>query len=955
MTEDVRQSENNGPGDESGIEQRVLSLVETLARELNPKRQVHVSLEASLQRDLGFDSLGLAELVLRAERAFGRRMPDDFIGRLETPLDIVREVAKSGGAIGPGIAQSAEGLPAKTTVAVPSAETTLTGVLEWHARHHPDRPHILLSDGYTETETLTYGDLAQSAGRIAAGMRAWGLEPGERVGIMLPTGREFFEVFFGTLFAGGVPVPMYPPLRMSQLEEHLRRQAGILSNSQAVLLIIPVEGKMLTTLLGAQIDTLRLACTIDDLREPGVEALVVPRQAEDLAMLQYTSGSTGDPKGVMLSHANLLANVRAMGEAIDATSEDVFVSWLPLYHDLGLIGAWFGSLYFAVPVVIMSPLRFIVRPESWLWAIHRNRATISAAPNFAFELCVKKIEDAAIEGLDLSSLRLVANGAEGVSAETLRRFTERFEPYGFRPEAMAPVYGLAENTVGLAFSAVDQLPIIDRVSRERLSKDGVATPAGSGETNPMVFVSSGIPLPGNQVRIVDDLGHEVGERRQGRLEFRGTSATAGYFGNAEKTKALIRDGWHDSGDLAYMSGGNIFITGRVKDIIIKGGRNIYPEEIEQAVGDLEGIRKGCVAVFASADPETGSERLIVVAEARNRDASVREGLQTLVAETVSDILGMPADEVVIAEPHAVPKTSSGKIRRTTTGELYESGNLGTPVRSLWLQVVRLGLLSGLPRLRRARRVVADMAYAAWWWLVLVSGAMATWPAVIILPNRRARWSFVRRAARLVLRLMGVPLKVSGVSVPASEAGVIVVNHSSYLDVAVLAATLPGEPVFVAKSELADQIVAGPFLRRLGARFADRAFVQAGLRDVEAFKDVVLGGQQLVVFPEATFFRMPGLLAFRLGAFSIASAAATPILPVVIRGTRSILRGEQWFPRRGSVEVEFLEPVAPSGSDFDAAVRLRDEVRNVMLTRCGEPDMATHEVVFPRDTDMHPEQ
>ncbi|NNE21904.1 MAG: AMP-binding protein [Rhizobiales bacterium] len=945
MASKQKPSNNDDLNEALRLEQRVLAMVEALAHELNPRRKVNATVHSSLQRDLGFDSLGLSELLLRTEKEFKLRLPDDLFSRLETPLDLVNEIAKSGPAASGLITQRTDLLPSSTVEDIPQAETTLSGVLDWHVRHNPDRPHILLSDGYSETETITYAELSHAAGRLAAAMRSWGLEPGEFVGIMLPTGREFFEIFFGTLLAGAIPVPMYPPVRLSQLEEHLRRQAGILRNSQAALLIIPEEGKALSTLLGGQIETLRGVSTVRDLRESGDNFVSLPCQTDELAMLQYTSGSTGDPKGVMLTHANLLANIRAMGDAIDATSNDIFVSWLPLYHDLGLIGAWFGSLYYAVPVVVMSPLRFIVRPESWLWAIHRNSATLTAAPNFAFEFCVKKIDDSAIEGLDLSSLRMVANGAEPVSADTIRRFTERFEPYGFRPEAMTPVYGLAENAVGLAFSKVGAKPIIDTVSREALPQFEMAVPARADEAHPMSFVSSGVPLPGNEIRIVDALGREVAERQQGRLEFKGPSSTRGYYRNPQKSGTLFHDGWLDSSDLAYVAEGNIFITGRVKDIIIKGGRNIYPEEIEEAVGNIANIRKGCVAAFATADAGTGSERLVVLAETRATDPEARLKMEHEVGLTVVDILGMPADEIILASPHTVPKTSSGKIRRSTTRELYEKGKLGQPGRALWLQVIRLGFMSGMPRLRRLVRTIGDSAYAGWWWLVLIVLAAITWVAVLLLPQRSWRWAFVRSTARLMLRLTNIPLSVSGSQRLALNTGVLAANHSSYFDAVVLAAVLPGEPTFIAKQELSGQYVAGPFLRRLGAQFVERAVAQAGLNEVEAYKDLVRSGQKLVVFPEATFFRMPGLLQFRLGAFAIACGTETLVLPIAISGTRSILRGGQWFPRHGAVKVEVLAPVVPSGHDFTSAIKLRDEVRAGILAHCDEPDMAQTEVVF----------
>jgi acyl-CoA synthetase (AMP-forming)/AMP-acid ligase II len=306
---------------------------------------------------------------------------------------------------------------------------------------------------------------------------------------------------------------------------------------------------------------------------------------------------------------------------------DTFVSWLPLYHDMGLIGAWLGCLYFGAQLCVMSPLSFLIRPESWLWAIHQFRATLSGAPNFAFELCLNKIDDSNLQGLDLSSLRMIANGAEPVSVPTLRRFIERFGRYGFRPGAMAPVYGLAENSVGLAFPPAGRTPVIDRVDREALSNRGIAEPAKEGDPHPLEIASCGFPLPGHEIRIVDELGYELGERREGRLEFRGLSATSGYFRNETKTRELFHGGWLDSGDRAYMAGGEVYITGRIKDIIIRAGQHIYPQEIEEAVTEIPGIRKGCVAVFGTADRATGTERVVVLAETRETDPAARVALQ----------------------------------------------------------------------------------------------------------------------------------------------------------------------------------------------------------------------------------------------------------------------------------------------------------------------------------------
>ena len=614
---------------------------------------------------------------------------------------------------------------------------------------------------------------------------------------------------------------------------------------------------------------------------------------------------------------------------------DVFVSWLPLYHDMGLIGAWLGSLYFAAPLVVLSPLTFLVRPEEWLWAIHRHRGTLSAAPNFAFELCLRRVEDRAIAGLDLSSLRMVANGSEAVGPETVRRFAARFAPYGFRPEAMAPVYGLAENAVGLAFPPLGRAPIIDRIDRAQLARQGRAAPAAPGDRATLEFVACGRPLPGHQIRIIDASG-ELGERQEGRLQFRGPSATSGYLDNPAKTRELFDGEWLNSGDLAYIAGGDVFITGRSKDIIIRAGRHIYPEEIELAVGDVAGVRKGCVAVFGTPDRRTGTERIIVLAETHETEPAALAALRQRVEEAATPLLDAPPDDIMLVPPHTVPKTSSGKLRRASARNLFERGRLALRPQPVWRQLLRLGIAGLGPQATRLARSIGEFLYAAWWWSVVVAMGALLWPALLLLPGSRRRWALMHRAARGALRLMGIRLDIAGAWTQTAGA-VIVTNHASYLDGLVLAAVLPGEPAFIAKKELEGQFFAGPFMRRLGALFVDRADPEGGVEDVNKALAAAQAGRMLVFLPEGTFTRAPGLLPFRLGAFVIAARQHLGILPLALRGTRSILRGDQWFPRHGSVSVRAGSPIHADGTDFTAALRLRDEVRAEILAQCGEPD------------------
>src|SRR3989441_8008922 len=372
---------------------------------------------------------------------------------------------------------------------------------------------------------------------------------------MLPTSGAFFVSYPGILLAGAVPVPISPPFRADRIEEYAARQSAILNNAEVCLLLTFRRAEAVAKLLRPRVRSLTGVADAEKLIEaadkapppaPGVLPLHLTgsraRKGGDLALLQYTSGSTGDPKGVMLTHANLLANMRAIGEAVQLGPDDVGVTWLPLYHDMGLIGAWLTLLHFGIPVVVMSPLAFLTRPERWLQAFHKHRGTITAAPNFAYELCVRKIADKDIKAVDLSSWRAALNGAEPVNPETLERFAERFASYGFRREAQLPVYGLAEAALAVTVPPLNRGPLVDRVERETFTAQGRAGPAGREDETAIAFVSSGKALPGHHVCIVDEHGNEVPDRTEGFLWFRGPSATSGYYRNPKATEALLPRG-----------------------------------------------------------------------------------------------------------------------------------------------------------------------------------------------------------------------------------------------------------------------------------------------------------------------------------------------------------------------------------------------------------------------------
>jgi 1-acyl-sn-glycerol-3-phosphate acyltransferase len=755
----------------------------------------------------------------------------------------------------------------------------------------------------------------------------------------MPTSLEFFATYFGILIAGGVPVPIYPPVRLAQLADHMRRQAGVLSSALARLLVTIPEAKPVGALLRGQVPSLRRIVTFADLLESGGALIPVASAPDDIAFLQYTSGSTGNPKGVILTHANLLANIRAMGRAAGASASDVFVSWLPLYHDMGLIGAWLTTQYFAVPLVVMSPLDFLARPTRWLWAIHRYRGTISAAPNFAYEICATKLDDRDLEGLDLSSWKWAFNGAEPVSAETMERFMARFARYGLDPKSAAPVYGLAECALDLAFPPARRGLVVDRADRSRLAAEGVAVPAAADDPHALRIVGCGEPLPGYEIRIADDAGRELPERAVGRVEFKGPSATGGYFRNPEATKQLFDGEWLDSGDLGYIAGGELYLTGRAKDLMIRGGQNLHPYELEEAVGNVPGVRKGCVAVFAAPDPATGSERIVVLAETRERDEARRTDLRAAINALAVDLIGGPADEVVLAPPHTVLKTSSGKIRRAASREVYLRGAIGERVAPVWWQFASLAAASVRGRLVQLGRTVRSLGYACYVWAVFGALGLAAIAAALAIPGADRRRATLHSIARLMVRLSGVPVSVSGLErLPVTGRVVVVANHASYVDGLLLYALLPRRFVIAAKEGLAQQFFVRRLIGATGARFVERFDPQRGIEDTRALGALAAGGQALGFFPEGTFTRSPGLAPFRMGAFVIAAQTGAPVVPVAFRGSRSALRAGSWVVRPTPVSVAVGAPIAPEGTDWAAAVKLRDAARAEILRHCGEPDL-----------------
>lgn len=914
---------------ESKLTEALLALISELARELQPGRRVLVSLDSSLGRELGLDSLSRMELLSRLEREFGTRLPDRLLVEAETPRDLLDALLQGGEARLP-VHPVIWSRPPE--VAIPERASTLLEVLDWHVSTHPDRPHIRLVD--EDNREISYRQLFEGATKVSNGLRARGLQAGQTVALMLPTGKDFFEAFIGSMMAGGIPVPLYPPFRPSDLRDHLLRQAGILDNAQATRLLTTKEAQRIAPILQPLVTSLAETITVQQLApSPSSGRLVV--QAEDIALLQYTSGSTGQPKGVVLTQSNLLANLRALGQAAEVKSTDVFVSWMPLYHDMGLVGAWLASLYYGTLAVLMSPLSFLARPARWLWAIRDHQGTLTGAPNFAFELCAREIQDRDLEGLDLSTLRLAVCGAEPINPATVERFQQRFAPYGFRPEAFTPAYGLAEATVGLTLTPPGRGPRIERIERAAFS-EGKAEPAGAGDSSAIRIVSCGKPLPDCRIRIADQAGNELPDRTVGRLEFQGPSCTNGYYRNPGATLRLFdrsSDGpWLDSGDLAFRLEGEIYLTGRSKDLIIRGGQHLFPEELEGKISELPNVVPGGVAVFGVPDPTLGTERLVVYAETTEREERSLDQLKARINSLSQELLGTPADEVRFGPPHSAPKTASGKIRRSATRSLFQQGRLGVRL-PVWQQRFSLVLESAGPRIRRYGQQVSELCYASYAWVLFGLATPLIWLSIMVLPTLSLRRKLLRGGARFLLRMLGLPVEIEG-KLETDHPCVMVSNHQSFVDSLLLAAVLPPDVAFTPGREFTRHWLPRLFLDRIGVQFVERLDPQGGVRDAEQLSEEAKK-RSLMLFPEGAIFPAPGLRPFRMGAFVAAAQAGVPVLPMGILGTRSILPPKSWFPRWGRILLRIGEPIIPSGTDWTAAAKLHEESFTAILRLSGE--------------------
>lgn len=571
---------------------------------------------------------------------------------------------------------------------LPGTQPHLLRYLQLSAAQPKDDSGLRFLDRRENEFALAYATLWARAECAAGALHELGVREGDRVAIILPTCPEFMDAFFGIQMLGAIPVPLYPPVRLGRMDEYFDKTAAMLASVDACAII---TSGMVSRVIGMilRLYSPPLGMVKADKLSKGNPRPAQIGSVDALAMIQFSSGTTVDPKAVALTHRQVLANTLAIAEnllAVGATLDSAgtpvrhsIVSWLPLYHDMGLIGGLFTSIVANSELILISPEIFLSRPALWLRAISRYRAVGTVAPNFAFGLCAERVRDEEIADCDFSHWYVSLCGAEPVSTGIMQSFAERFAPYRFRYESLTPVYGLSEAALALTFSDCLQPMRALQVDRQALLQgqvhvlhkgkaDGDCEPGLAGAAE---VVSVGAPLRGFaiEIRDRDDCVSILGDDREGLVFARGPSICSGYY---NRDDAPIEDGWLNTGDLGFMHEGELYITGRAKDVVIINGENHAPQDIERSLGAVEGVRVGCAAAVGMTDED--GEKLVVFVEYREQ----RPGLAVDCRKAILKHTQLDPQLVVALAPGTLPRTSSGKIRRTETLRQWLNGELSAP-------------------------------------------------------------------------------------------------------------------------------------------------------------------------------------------------------------------------------------------------------------------------------------
>jgi acyl-CoA synthetase (AMP-forming)/AMP-acid ligase II len=543
---------------------------------------------------------------------------------------------------------------------------TLPQALAALAARDPERDCLAIADRRGAEQRVGLGALWQRAGAAQAALQARGVAPGAVVLIVLPTGVELLAAYCGALRAGAVPGLLATPSnRVADTAVYARRIGAIIANARPAAIVCDgAIAAMLPPVPGVTPAVLT-AADLAGAAEPAPVAVA----ADAIATVQYSSGATGAPKGVLLTHRAMLNNLRDMRDAMDLQPHDASVNWVPLYHDMGLMGAFLLPLLCGCPTVLIPTMDFMRDPALWLRAITAYRGALSWAPNFAYSLCATRIGDGDLAGIDLASWRIAITAAEPALAATIDAFCARFAPYGFRPEAMTPAWGLAENVVMATIHAVAAPVQVDLVSRRAVAGENVARPSPPG-ADASAVVGVGRPLAGCAVEIRDAAGAPLPDRGVGTVWLRSNCLFQGYRDDAARTAQVLVDGWLDTGDRGYLADGALYFVARDKDLLVVGGEKYAPQEIEEVINAVPGVREGCAAVFGVLNEGLGTEDVVGIVETRETDAAALAALRERIRRAVVDATGLALRTVLLVPPGGVEKTTSGKLARSATRARY---------------------------------------------------------------------------------------------------------------------------------------------------------------------------------------------------------------------------------------------------------------------------------------------
>lgn len=542
----------------------------------------------------------------------------------------------------------------------------------WNER--PAETALILQHAGQPDRTITTADLLRGAAGYARSLEEAGIRPGEVVILILQHGVEHVFAYFGAILHGAIPSIM-PFLTEKLLPERYRADLAALIGvtlPAAIITYPAFEAEVRAAL--KQGDSVRAvlldqhACPPED---PDFTALAgLRRKPEDIVLLQHSSGTTGLQKGVALSHQAVLNQLESYSRALHLDRQDVVISWLPLYHDMGLIAGFLMPLLTGIPLVLMSPFDWVRAPVRLFQAVSNYRGTLAWLPNFAYTFCAQKIRERDLAGLDLSSWRAVINCSEPMRHESHQAFYQRFAPYGLRSEALCTCYAMAENVFAVTQGGIDQPVTIDPIEREGLQSGWIARPAQDGAAL-VNMVSAGPPIQGVEVKIVDPDGNTLPERSIGEVALRSDCMLTGYYNRPDETRKAFLDGWYLTGDYGYLADSELYITGRKKDLIIVGGKNVYPQDIETLAMSVDGIHPGRVVAFGIYSEDAGTEEVYVVAEADGDGVGGREQIADAVRRIVNQGSAIALRHVYLVDPGWLVKTSSGKIARGANREKYQ--------------------------------------------------------------------------------------------------------------------------------------------------------------------------------------------------------------------------------------------------------------------------------------------